>query len=95
MTQRDNVALLNRDVRLACCSSFLKSATDAKMESARRVQLDKIPAHDTAALDVNFRFSDGVAKVFKNPSELRIHYSSQQGSGLARVTVVRSPLNAK
>ena len=31
-----------------------------------------VPAHDTAALDVNFRFSDGVSKVFKNPGELAI-----------------------
>jgi hypothetical protein len=54
-----------------------------------------VPAHGTATLDVNFRFSDGVHKVFKNPSELRIHYSSHQGPGLARITVVGGPLNAK
>jgi len=54
-----------------------------------------LPAHDTAALDVYFRFSDGVSRVFKNPAELRIHYSSQQGAGLARVTVAGGPLNAK
>jgi hypothetical protein len=54
-----------------------------------------VPAHDTAALDVNFRFSDGVSKVFKNPGELRIHYSSQQGPGVARITLAGGPLNAK
>ena len=55
----------------------------------------ELPAHDTVALDVNFRFNDGVSKVFKNPGEVRIHYSSQQGAGLARVTVAGGPLNAK
>jgi hypothetical protein len=54
-----------------------------------------VPAHDTAALDVNFRFSDGVSKVFRNPSELRIDYSSQQGPGVARITLAGGPLNAK
>jgi hypothetical protein len=54
-----------------------------------------VPAHDTAALDLNFRFSDGVSKVFKNPGELRIHYSSQQGVGLARVRLAGGPLNPK
>jgi hypothetical protein len=47
------------------------------------------------AVDVNFRFSDGVSKVFKNPGELRIHYSSQAGTGLARITLAGGPLNAK
>jgi hypothetical protein len=55
----------------------------------------KVLAQSTAPLDVHFRFTDGIYKVFKNPGELRIHYSSQQGTGLARITVARGPLNAK
>ena len=56
-----------------------------------------LPAHSTVPLDVYFSFSNGayVAKVFKNPGELRIHYSSQQGTGLAHMTVARGHLNAR
>lgn len=56
-----------------------------------------LPARSTVPLDVYFRFSDGlyVDKVFKNPSELRIRYSSQLGTGVARITVARGNLNDK
>jgi hypothetical protein len=56
-----------------------------------------LPARSTVPLGIHFRFSDGVDvdKAFKNPGELRIHYSSQQGAGIVRVTVIRGPLNAK
>jgi hypothetical protein len=56
-----------------------------------------LPARSTVPLHVDFGFNDGmyVEKVFRNPGELRIHYSSQQGAGLARITVARGHLNAK
>ena len=56
-----------------------------------------LPARSALPLSVYFRFSDGVDidKAFKNPGELRIHYSSQQGAGVLRITVARGPLSAK
>lgn len=56
-----------------------------------------LPAHSTVPLSVDIRFSDGVyiRKALENPGELRIHYSSQQGAGLARITVARGHLNTK
>ena len=54
-----------------------------------------VPSHDASLLDVYFRFGNGVDQVFKSPGELRFHYSSHQGSGVARITVAAGPLNAK
>lgn len=55
-----------------------------------------LPAHRAAPLNVDFRFSDDldVHKVFRRPAELRIHYSTERGSGLAHITVARGNLNA-
>lgn len=36
----------------------------------------KVPAQSTAPLDVHFSFNEDIYKVFKNPGELGIHYSS-------------------
>ena len=51
----------------------------------------------TVPLSVDFKFSTDVDvnRAFKNPGELRVHYSSQQGAGIASATVARGPLNAK
>jgi len=54
-----------------------------------------LTAHGTIPLGVYFSLSDGVSKIFEKPGELRIHYCSQQGSGFARITVARGPLNAR
>jgi hypothetical protein len=54
-----------------------------------------LPAHSAVPVGVYFRLSDGVAKIFENPGELPIHYSSQPGAGFARIRVARGPLNAK
>jgi hypothetical protein len=44
---------------------------------------------------VTFQPTQVGSEVFGKPVELRIHYSSQQGSGFARITLARDPLNAK
>lgn len=55
----------------------------------------RVPPQSTVPLDVYFRFAEGIYKIFKDPCELRIHYSSQQGTALARITVAGGPLTAK
>jgi hypothetical protein len=62
---------------------------------AKRDYPVNLPAHSTVPLGVYFRVSDGAAKTFNNPAELRVHYSSPQGSGFARITLARGPLNSK
>ncbi len=49
----------------------------------------------SVALGVDFRFSDGVdvAKAFRNPGELRIYFTSQEGDGVVRITVVGGHAN--
>lgn len=49
------------------------------MRSTSRLNL---PARSTAPLEAQFRFSDGVYKVLRNPGELRIHYSSRVDAGV-------------
>jgi hypothetical protein len=46
-----------------------------------------LAAQSSASLDVEFRFSQGVYKVFENPSELRIQYSSRGDSGFTRIAL--------
>jgi hypothetical protein len=54
-----------------------------------------LPVRSTTSLEVAFRFSEGVHKIFKKPAELRIHYLTRGHDGLARTTVVGGPLDAR
>jgi len=75
-------------------------AGGASFQNRPRVAKDypvTLPANSAAPLNVDFRFSNGldVDKVFRKPAELRIHYSSEQGAGLAHITLARGHPNAK
>ena len=87
------------DVSVTITSAELiaNSQTFANEDIAAKNYPVTLPAGSTVPLGVHFRFSDGVDvdNAFKSPGELRIHYSSQQGAGVVRVTVARGPLNAK
>jgi hypothetical protein len=54
-----------------------------------------LPVRSTASLDIAFRFSEGVYRIFKEPAELRIHYLTRSHDGLARTTVAAGPLDAR
>jgi hypothetical protein len=54
-----------------------------------------LPVRSTTSLDIAFRFSEGVHRIFKKPAELRIHYLTRGHDGLARTTVVGGPVHAR
>jgi hypothetical protein len=91
-TNPSDIPLTITSVELIASSQTLKNE-----DIAAKDYPVTLPAGSTVHLGVHFRFSDGVDvdKAFNNPGELRIHYSSQQGAGIVRVTVARGPLNAK
>jgi hypothetical protein len=89
-TNLSDVPVTITSIELIAGSRTLQNGTHA----ARDYPVN-LPAHSTVPLGVYFSLSDGVDKIFEKPGELRIHYSSQQGSGFARITVERGPLNAK
>ena len=54
-----------------------------------------LPARSTTSIEVAFRFSEGVHKIFKKPAELRIHYLTQGRDGLALTNVVGGHVDAR
>lgn len=54
-----------------------------------------LPVRSTTSLDVAFRFSEGVYRIFKKPAELRVHYLTRGNDGLARTTLVGGPPDAR
>jgi hypothetical protein len=89
VTNSSNVAVTITNIELVA-----GAATYENTPRMARYPLN-VPAHDSVPLDVYFHFSKGVDGVFKNPSELRIHYLSVRDTGVARITVASGPLNAK
>lgn len=79
-------------------TSIELNAGGATLRNGPRAAKDypvNLPPQGSAPLGAYFSLGDGAGKIFEKAGELRIHYSSQQGSGLARITVARGPANAR
>ena len=74
---------------------FAQGVTYENKPRAKKTYPLTLLVRSTASLDIAFRFSQGVYRIFKEPAELRIHYLTSSHDGLARTTVAAGPRNAR